>query len=264
MHQPWLHSLELLHMFRSGRLTSSGLARRTREALGAAWELAKLAERTNVPVCEPFQGAQIGNFHVLSPERSWHQALVSQFRNTPKPQATVTSSLGLRLGTLGLAARADSATIQWVAESLNVETLGHDATTSAENESSVVLYGQLGNRRVLLTGDAGMHALTRAADYIERCGGHLRDLDVLQVPHHGSRNNVTPTVLNRIMGRVACVSASGASSTHPRRVVTNAFIRRGATVYTTERGAMRFPHNMPYRIGYGPANPVPFYNAVEG
>ena len=66
------------------------------------------------------------------------------------------------------------------------------------------------------------------------------------------------------MGRIACVSAASASSTHPRRVVTNAFIRRGAKVYSTEGAALRFPHNMPYRIGFGPANPVPFYNAVEG
>ena len=43
---------------------------------------------------------------------------------------------------------------------MNVETLEHDAATSAENESSAVLYGELGHRRVLLTGDAGVHALS--------------------------------------------------------------------------------------------------------
>ena len=154
--------------------------------------------------------------------------------------------------------------MQWVAESMNVETLEHDAATSAENESSAVLYGELGHRRVLLTGDAGVHALTCAADYAEGYGVHLCNLDLMQVPHHGSRNNITPTVLNRVMGRAACVSAASASSTHPRRVVTNAFIRRGAEVYSTEGAALRLPHNMPYRIGYGPANPVPFYSAVEG
>ena len=179
MHQPWLHSLEMLHMFRSRRLTSSGLARRTREALGAAWELAKLAERNNVPVYEPLQGAQLGNFHVLSPERLWYRALVSQFRNTPRPQARVTSALGLSLGTVGVAARVDSAAMQWVAESMNVETLEHDAATSAENESSAVLYGELGHRRVLLTGDAGVHALSCAADYAEGYGVHLCNLDLM-------------------------------------------------------------------------------------
>lgn len=324
MHQPWLHSSEMLHLFRSGRLTSSGLARRTREALGAAWDLAKVAKRHNVQVREPFQGAQIGAFRVLSPEREWYKTLVSQFRDTPQPQPVVTSELGLGLkdfgnasgvaardvtgladldldrrtdrsafgngfgvvarGATGLAdldlgrrtglntfgnafrvaARDATASIQWVAETMNVETLGYDVTTSAENESSVVLYGELGERGVLLTGDAGVLALTCAADYAEGRGFHLRDLDLMQVPHHGSRNNVTPIILNRVMGSVACASAAKASSTHPRRVVTNAFIRRRATVYTTEGTAICFPWNMPGRVGYEPAESVPFYDRVEG
>ena len=43
----------------------------------------------------------------------------------------------------------------WVAETLNIETLDENGETSAQNESSVVLYGNFGGHGLLLTGDSG-------------------------------------------------------------------------------------------------------------
>jgi len=73
------------------------------------------------------------------------------------------------------------------------------------------------NHHLLLTGDAGVPALERAADFAEFHGLDLRAVDFSQVTHHGSKRNVGPSILNRILGpklgspnltKVAFVSAS--------------------------------------------------------
>jgi hypothetical protein len=132
----------------------------------------------------------------------------------------------------------------WVADSLR-----EDVKTSAENESSVILLGLMGSGGALLTGDAGVKALSRAAAYSEVRGFHLPSyLQFVQVPHHGSRNNVSTSVLDRIVGprkayddglfdKYAFVSV-GVSETHPRQRVVNAFVRRGARVLATQ-GTMK-------------------------
>jgi beta-lactamase superfamily II metal-dependent hydrolase len=161
-----------------------------------------------------------------------------------------------------------------VAESWGIETLAEDGETSCENESSVILYGNFADRGVLLTGDAGIQALANVANYAERCGVNLATSRFIQVPHHGSRRNVSPKILNRIVGprvahgtqttKTAFVSASKESETHPRRVVTNAFLRRGADVHQTKGQTKRHSHNMPDRTGWKTSTPVSFHAQVEG
>ena len=159
----------------------------------------------------------------------------------------------------------------WLAK---VETLSEDGETSCENESSVVLYGNLGGRGVLLTGDAGIQALGKATDYATDLGFDLITSKFMQVPHHGSRNNVSPSILNRFVGpkvgegaattKTAFVSASKDSEVHPRKVVTNAFLRRGANVHQTKGQSKRHSHNMPDREGWTASTPIPFHAQVEG
>ncbi len=162
----------------------------------------------------------------------------------------------------------------WADEHWHIETLSEDGETSCENESSVVLYGNLGGRGVLLTGDAGIQALGKATDYATDLGFDLITSKFMQVPHHGSRNNVSPSILNRFVGpkvgegaattKTAFVSASKDSEVHPRKVVTNAFLRRGANVHQTKGQSKRHSHNMPDREGWTASTPIPFHAQVEG
>jgi beta-lactamase superfamily II metal-dependent hydrolase len=91
------------------------------------------------------------------------------------------------------------------------------------------------NERLLLTGDVGPDGLNEAADYatLMEPMGPLR---FMQVPHHGSCDNVTPAVLDRWFGSrvtqgvergVAYASVGINRTEHPRAQVTNAFRRRG-------------------------------------
>lgn len=85
-------------------------------------------------------------------------------------------------------------------ETLEHETLEEGARTGPENNSSVITLLQVDGRSVILTGDAGAEALNLAADYLDATRYEWDTLRAMQIPHHGSRNNVTPSVLNRYLG----------------------------------------------------------------
>lgn len=162
--------------------------------------------------------------------------------------------------------------IKKVAERLDIETLTDEGETTAENESSVVLLFRVDGKSALFTADAGQRALTLAADILDANKFDLRQLNFIQVPHHGSQRNVGPTILDRLLGpklpqeqtlRTAFVSVSGdGAPKHPNKKVTNAFHRRGAPVHATS-GISKFHfHNSPGR-DWGASTPLPFYVEVE-
>jgi beta-lactamase superfamily II metal-dependent hydrolase len=127
---------------------------------------------------------------------------------------------------------------------------------------------------ILLTGDAGIKALTRAVDYLDYYNVSApQHIKFIQVPHHGSRHNVSSSILDRILGpklpqkpttygKTAFVSAGVNSTTHPRKMVVNAFLRRGAKVFATQGSTKHHYKGMPDR-GWQSATPLEFSNQVE-
>lgn len=141
----------------------------------------------------------------------------------------------------------------------------------AENEMSVVQYAVLCDEKILLTGDAGRAALTEAADYAERIGIVLSGIDRFQVPHHGSRRNVSTEILNRWLEELlaakpepgqtkftALISSAKKDEAHPRKSVVRAMWHRGAFVAVTDGKSVRSSKNAPQREGVGPVAPVAF------
>jgi beta-lactamase superfamily II metal-dependent hydrolase len=158
-------------------------------------------------------------------------------------------------------------------ESWTNERLKDGGRTTASNESSVVLYGISPSGPILLTGDAGTLALTRAANRADAWTLPLRNFSLVQIPHHGSRSNVGPTILNRLLGPVlpegsssrfsAFVSAPRDDATHPRQMVVNAFLRRGGKVIATQGFKKVSWGGFPARGGYVAVEPMPFVARVE-
>jgi beta-lactamase superfamily II metal-dependent hydrolase len=269
VHRPWEYAEEIRNWFKDGRITDESLAARLRDLLSHAYRLEELAVQKGVPVYEPYAGAKVGDFYVLSPTKDWYLDLVPQFNKTP---AAHSASMVEAMKSFG--ARAPEKLAAWADEHWHIETLSEDGETSYENESSVILYGNLDGRGVLLTGDAGIQALGKATDYATELGFDLISCRFIQVPHHGSRNNVSPSILDRLVGpkvvegvaptKTAFVSASKDSEVHPRKVVTNAFLRRGANVHQTKGESKRHSHNMPKREGWTASTPIPFHSQVEG
>ena len=274
LHVPHFHAKQIIQLFRSDRWKIENLEIALRRAYPAVEELLKHAVAQGSEVNGAFQGAQIGPFTVLSPSVGMYNGLLPQFRDTPQYDVGILSAIGHLV--VGVGRRVSHAIRYAVQENWWTETLREGGMTAAENESSVVLYGRLdsGAGPILLTADAGLKALAAAADYAEANGlplGH--SLSLFQVPHHGSRNNVAPSILNRIIGPVlqpggihpaGCVISAGTEDpSHPRQVVVNALVRRGLHPQVTRGQILRFARGMEDRPGWSPVPALDFSHTVE-
>lgn len=249
MNRPWNHILALLPRF-DYSYTHDGLVRRLRKNFPYTAALERIAEEQGVTINDAFQGSWIGEFLILAPSRERYIDLVVESEKTPEPErgAAITQTLVSR--TIALLRSVASI---WGQENLKGETDG----TSRENETSIVQWTQMCGKKVLLTGDAGIEGLSEACDYAEVNGVALPGIDWLDVPHHGSRRNVSSDVLDRLLGpRLdgqssvelcrAIVSANHNDDEHPRKAVVRALIHRGARVFQTS-GALHVYENAPDR-----------------
>jgi beta-lactamase superfamily II metal-dependent hydrolase len=258
MHRPWNHAAEIRDLFKDGRITNNSLEVRIRTSLQAAHDLEQVADEQGVPIVEPFfcEATEDNALVFLGPTRDYYQSLIPDFRRTPDAKEPGASLF-----------RKATEAIRWIAESMNIETLEEpegEKGTSAENNSSAIFLLTLEGRYFLFTGDAGVPALTRVAETAQLYNIDLSKLSFLHVPHHGSKRNVGPTILNRIKAQNAFISASpGGEPKHPAKKVVNALKRRGTQVYATQGFALRHHYNAPVRFGWSNAVELPFYNAVE-
>ena len=104
--------------------------------------------------------------------------------------------------------------------------------------------------------------MTEAAVYAQQIGLNIPGIDRFQVPHHGSRRNVSTEILDLWLGPklptkpkdgeekfYAMVSASKEDEDHPRKSVVRSLIHRGAGVATTKDSYLTTRFNAPYREG---------------
>ena len=277
LHVPWLLAEEARDLFLDKRWTKEGLLRKVKSEYDIVSEIFELAGEANCKMFYPFAGSSVGPFRVLSPSREVYRYLLPQFDRTPDADQQAIEKANMWLGKENLAKRlfdmAKSAVQSWTKETWENERLRDGGLTSASNESSVVLYGEFDNGRVLLTGDAGINGLTWAADQADALGLPLQAFGFVQIPHHGSRRNVGPSVLTRLLGDkqleidasrfAAFVSAPADDESHPRRIVLNAFKRRGGRIIATQGTNKIHYGGFPKRAGYTDAEQLPFFTTVE-
>jgi len=270
MHLPWNHARQIDDLFKDPRVSADSLKMTLRKSLESARELENLAKKKNIPIVEPFSDSVNNNsfLYVLSPSAKYYESLLPYFRGTPEAK--------VEPGRFQRAITAAAEAVKRVAENWGFETLADPAEneTSAENNSSVVLLMKHDDRLFLFTADAGVPALTEAANCADGLGVDLRTLTFIQVPHHGSRHNVGPTILDRILGpkkttqtfdKTAYISAAkDGEPNHPAKKVINAFKRRGAEVYVTQGESKRHgSDDAPPRQNWSRAVPLPFYDQVD-
>lgn len=268
MHRPWLYASELIHRF--PRFSSvANLEARLKELYPNIAALEEIALRKRIPIRDPFQGQRIGEFVVLAPTRSRYLELIVESDKTPEAKAES------RTTSTGLLGQVVARVVSYPKAAWGVETFP-EGETSAENEMSVVQYASLCGQRILLSADSGRAGLSEAADYAPMIGILLPGIDRAQVPHHGSRRNVSTEVLDRWFGPrlpaqpppggeafTAFISSAKKDEDHPRKAVVRAFIHRGAKVFTTEGRSVRTGHNAPDREGWGPVTPEQYPTETE-
>jgi len=270
MNRPWNHAANIDELFRDPRINEDNLKRRFKESLDNAHQLEQLANKRGIPIVEPFSDTTNGTspLSVLGPSKKFYEEMLLSFRGAP--EAAVKQAFAQKF----VVAAADA--IKWIAENWGIETLAEPDVnaSSAENNSSVVLLFKDSNEMFLFTSDAGVPALAGAVEVAKRIGVDLSTVNRLQVPHHGSKHNVGPAILNVIVGpkkaaeqitKSAIVSApKKGEPKHPSKKVVNALIRRGAKVIATQgkticcRGG-----GAPQRKDWVSAETLPFANQVE-
>lgn len=223
-------------------------------------DLVQVAHRRGVTITEPFTDETRfgGILTIAGPTVEYYESLLDAARLGAVQAAAASRGLGaaVAVAVRKLASQA--------VEYLPIETLTDLGETSESNNSSVITLLTMDGRRLLLTGDAGIPALTNAADYMDTHPSVVLPLKHFQAPHHGSRHNVGPTMLDRLLGPVTSltrghgsVSASDKAPKHPSPKVANALLRRGYLTYSTEKNGVRFHNDMPNRPGWTPLSPLP-------
>jgi len=272
MLRAWNYADELLPRF--ARFTSvENLKNRLKEIYPNIAALETIAIERGIPMQEPFQGAKIGAFTVMAPTKSRYLDLVVDSEKTPQSVAEAS----LKAADFGFREFVKAA-VAFVRSLWGEEVFSTD-WPGAENEMSVVQFANLLGIKVLLTADAGRDGLTEAANFAPSIGLVLPGIDRFQVPHHGSRRNVSTEVLDRWLGKRlpappipgqesfnAIISAAKADEDHPRKAVIRAMIHRGARVASTkEQGSdiCSASTDAPTRVGWGPAPLLPYPEEQE-
>lgn len=268
LHQPWLHNHKLADEFADGRLTDSSLGERLKQNLERAWSLSKLAKRKGILLKEPFTGLmdRTGSVKVLGPSQSYYESLIPDFDGMPLRAAANAVANESWLDKF-------LKSVKTFCASWGEDHISDDGKTSAKNNSSVITQIIVDDKRLVFTADAGIQALEYAADEIDGCLSGAT-LSLIQIPHHGSRRNVGPTVLNRLIGSpvaegvqrgvTAIASTAKASEPkHPRKAVLNAFSHRGARVLVTRGQGIMHYHNSPGRAGWSPLTAEPYHFSYE-
>ena len=263
MHTPWNSDSELRAAIR-GSSSRFRLSEKVQVSFVQAEELEDLALEKGVPVFEPFQGLSdaTGALTVLGPTNIFYSELIRDVEINSLYHA------GKRL-----LAELKERVKGFVAETFHVETLSDSGETSARNNSSAILLFRHDDGMILFTADAGVPALNLALDCCELLEIDLAMIKTMQVPHHGSRRNVGPTLLNRLVGprldsdasiKIAFLSApKEGDPKRPSRRVMNAFYRRGARVVSTQGKDLYLCRDAPSRSDYVAAQPMSFYYEVE-
>lgn len=257
MLRPWYYVDLLLPGFPS-YTSRSALWSKLRELYPNLAALEDIANARGIPIHEPFQGSVIGAFTVLAP--SLDRFLQCVWASDRTPETNQIEKASAFKGFASLALEAATRAINYTLASWGLEAFSPEAISS-ENEMSVVQYAVLCDQRILLTADAGREGLTEALDYAPFAGVLFPGIDKFQVPHHGSRRNLSSDICNRILGPTlsekattsnfhAYISSAKADPDHPRKVVIRACIHRGGNVYMTEGQSIVTGVNRPNRAGW--------------
>ena len=270
MNRPWLYIDDLYDKVNDGRITKNSLKQRLREKYKTIADIEDIAEDQSIPIYEAFEGTNIeSKLLILSPSREFYLDLLVESEKTPLQENAALRQDGMFVKFV----KAAKSFVLDVLETWDIETLRENETTSAENETSVVLRGVVDGAGFLLTGDAGIRGLNNAIDYMDSIGEDIiKNISFYQIPHHGGRHNISPSLLDRMVGKKVkkgetvektAFASVAEDSDHPLKMVTNAYIRRGAKTFKTNGNIIRH-HNgaMPDR-GWSSLSQIEFSDYVE-
>lgn len=139
---------------------------------------------------------------------------------------------------------ADAAALQDI-DSLADVKFGGD--NGAPNGTSIALLAEFGGASVLLAADAHASVLEAAIDkLLAKRGGNRLKLDLFKVSHHGSQNNVSSDLIQRLDCSRYLLSTNGDHFYHPDRQAIARILKYGG-----ERKELLFNYNSKFNQVWG-------------
>lgn len=235
---------------------------------GSVEDLVRLALRSGTVVDDAsFAGTQYfgGALTIAGPSEADYKAFLSEQAEYNSLSKAVARHYAEAAGTWKRAVRG------FLGSDPGETLTGDNGGTTPRNNTSLICNLSVDGYRALFTGDAGAPALTAAADYLDTVGLGQQPLDFFDVPHHGSRHNLTKELCDRLLGPTggnatrgsAYVTVGQKADEHPRPEVVNAIKRRGYPVFQARGTNVWWHRGTPDRANYGPIDPLGWLAEID-
>lgn len=211
------------------------------ESIDNSTNLLALIDQKKIPREEPFSELIYPNvpIKVLGPTIPFYEDLLKGFRDVSSLIKEEQSFENFQIQDISYI------------ESLS-DTLDADDDKSCENNSSAIIAFSPDSTIFLFTGDAGVIALN---EVIKGYTG-LEGIKLLKVPHHGSKYNLSSSIIKHLKPDLSIISASGTRK-YPSRAVVNALKSVNSRVFVTKGySSLLYQEGIPGRAGYTSAAPL--------
>ena len=255
MQKPW--EVVDINDFEDGRITPNSLENRLKNAFKQASELfeaipeSRHIEPTPRPI--PLNGATL---HILGPHDDFYRKMLLACPKTPDAKLMDEKRQKIFCQKIEEEEFTEDQEIEW----------NYDEATSEINETSLIILFEYDGHKILLTGDAGKMGLENAIQTAEANYVSLSDIDIIKMPHHGSRKNVDPDILNKLRGygtRCYISCAQGDEGHHPSKRLVNLLNQMEYRVLATSGNNLHKGYGAPLREDYRSANPLGYYPTME-
>lgn len=232
--------------YKDKRITPNSLEARLESAFKELSKLEEIAEERGIEIIMPtdmYQRCELNGCTIttLGPSLKFYKECIANCPKTPDPDDRVR-----RMSASAICDNNDREEkyipghIHW----------NYDETTSAINESSHIFILEFDHHKILFCGDAGKEALLKAIKEASEIGIDLTSIDIIKMPHHGSRKNVTPEIMDEFVGHhshcyISCKKDD--EGHHPSKRLVNMLNEKGFKVYFTQGSTLHKGFNAPNR-----------------
>lgn len=247
--------------FKDGRITQNSLDKKLEDAFKLLVNLVDVAKKKNATILMPTELENPCEFHgatyrTLGPSSSFYKTCIANCEKTPEKAPSVkTMSAGTVTFDKDNEEKYVPGQIKW----------DYSESTSPINESSHIMLFEYDGHKILFCGDAGKEALNGALKYAKENKIDLTDIDIIKMPHHGSRKNVTPEIMDEFKHKgcrcyIPC--KDGDEGHHPSKRLVNMLLEKGYSVLTTSGATLHKGWDAPDR-GWNNVTSLTPYPKIE-
>ena len=238
MNVPWKDGKLYPEMFYDGRMTDNSLKKELYNAFGFCKKLEDIALKKNINLVHPALNTTpyFDCLKIIAPSDKYYRNKLLESDKTPIVESELNQ-------------KCYSKVLSFERYSPNMQIIWNDnIDTSSLNDTSIVCVLTLPNATFLFTGDVGKSGLNEALDYYESIGGAIDGITHMQVPHHGSKKNLNPTLIRRINANQYIISCprEGWTEGHPSKRLINKIktIFPHSKIYLTQDSWLSYTYNL--------------------